>query len=143
MKMRGFSMVEVMAASAIFAGGLAAIFTAFSTSSQQFEHQRHTTHGIHLTEAKMEELLLRVSSDSELVAGTTFGPEWYDNRGFPAPPGCPSTTSGLPTNTPSCRYRVTWSSAPGGIAQVRNTTVTTSWTERGVLKTVSFSTQRN
>ncbi len=137
-------MIEVMAASAIFAAGLAAIFTAFSTSSQQFEHQRHTTHGIHLTEAKMEELLLRVSSDVELsTGGTTFGPDWFTDKGFPAAAGCPTATTGTPAEVAGCRYRVTWSSSPTSVDRVRVTTVTTSWGERGALKTVSFSTQRN
>lgn len=132
-----------MAASAIFAAGLAAIFTAFSTSANQLEHQRHTIFGIHLTEGKMEELLLRVSSDAELVPGTTFGPEWFDARGFPAPSGCPGGTGALSPPTAGCRYRVTWSSANGALAQVRVTTVTTAWVERSGDKSVSFSTQRN
>lgn len=137
-------MIEVMAASAIFAAGLAAIFTAFTTSTQQFEHQRHTTHGIHLTEGKMEELLLRVSSDVELSGGTEFGPDWYTDKGFPAASGCPTTTSGTPPEDQACRYRVTWSSTGvPNLKGVRVTTVTTSWSERGVLKSVSFSTQRN
>lgn len=137
-------MIEVLSASAIFAAGLAAIFTAFSTSTQQFEHQRHTTHGIHLTEAKMEELLLRVSSDVELSTGATvFGPDWYNDKGFPAASGCPTGTTGTPAENAACRYRVTWSSTGGGVKGVRVTTVTTAWGERGVLKSVSFSTQRN
>ena len=136
-------MIEVMAASAIFAVGLSAIFTAFSTSSQQFEHQRHTTQGIHLTEAKMEELLLRASSDGELQANVVFGPEWYTSQGFPAASGCPSTPTGLPPESIDCRYRVTWTSVPCGISQVRVTTVTTTWNERGGERSVSFSTQRN
>jgi prepilin-type N-terminal cleavage/methylation domain-containing protein len=143
---RGFSLIEVMAAAAIFAAGLAAIFTTFATASGLFEHQRHTTHGIHLAEAKMEELLLRVSSDSELVAGPTFGPQWFDSRGFAAGPGCPTATSGVPAETAACRYRVTWSSAPlPGLtaASVRVTTVTTAWGERGQEKSVTFSTMRN
>lgn len=142
---RAFSLVEVMAASAIFATGLAAIFSAFATSAAQFEHQRHTTYGIHLSEGKMEELLLRPSSDSELLAGTVFGPQWFDSRGFPVASGCPAATSGLPTATATCRYRVTWSSAPGQVTDppVRVTSVTTTWNERGQEKSVSFSTQRN
>ena len=139
----GFSLVEVMAASAIFAVGLAAIFSAFSTSTHQFEHQRHTTYGIHLTEAKMEELLLRVSSDPQLQAGTTFGPDWFDVRGFPSTTPCPGAVSGLPPLSTSCRYRVTWSSTAGLVPQVRVTSVTTTWNEREVEKNVSFSTQRN
>ncbi len=140
---RAFSLIEVMAASAIFAAGLAAIFTAFGTSTTLFEHQRHMTHGIHLTEGKLEELLLRVSSDSELAAGAVFGPEWFDARAFPAPAGCPNATAGDPPATAGCRYRVTWSSSPSGVRGVRVTTVTTSWRERGGTRSTSFSTQRN
>lgn len=145
MQRHGFSLIEVMAASAIFAAGLAAIFTAFGTASSLFQHQRHMTHGIHLTEGKLEELLLRASSDTELVTGTVFGPQWFDNRGFPAAAGCPAAVSGLPPQTTACRYRVTWSSAPVAALRVsiRETTVTTSWNEDGVEKSASFSTQRN
>lgn len=142
---RGFSLIEVMAASAIFGVGLAAIFSAFATATAMYEHQRHMTFAIHLTEAKMEELLLRPSSDNELVAGTVFGPAWFDGRGFPAAAGCPGATSGTPAESTTCRYRVTWSSAPvaGLKVSLRDTTVTTSWNEHGVLKVASFSTQRN
>jgi prepilin-type N-terminal cleavage/methylation domain-containing protein len=140
---RAFSLVEVMAASAIFAVGLAAIFSAFGTSAQQFEHQRHTTYALHLAEAKMEELLLRVSSDPELAAGTTFGPNWFDMRGFPSTTACPSATTGLPALSSSCRYRVTWSSVPAQVPQVRITTVVATWNERESEKSVQFATQRN
>ena len=132
-----------MAASAIFAVGLGAIFTAFGTSAQQFEHQRHTTYGIHLAEGKMEELLLRVSSDPELQAGATFGPNWFDSRGFPSTTPCSAATSGLPALSIGCRYRVTWASVPALVPRVRVTTVTTSWNEREIEKRVAFSTQRN
>ncbi|MDP2342181.1 MAG: prepilin-type N-terminal cleavage/methylation domain-containing protein [Deltaproteobacteria bacterium] len=141
--MKAFSLVEVMAAAAIFAVGLGAIFTAFGTASQSFEHQRHMTHGIHLAEAKMEELLLRVSSDPELQAGTTFGPNWFDSRGFPSTAACASAVVGMPALSTSCRYRITWSSAPALVPQVRITTVTASWNERELEKRVQFATQRN
>jgi prepilin-type N-terminal cleavage/methylation domain-containing protein len=141
----GFSLIEVMAAAAIFGVGLAATFSAFSGGANLFEHQRHTTHGIHLTEGKLEELLIRASTDAELQSGTTFGPEWFDGRGFPATAGagCPTGTAGVPPGSPACRYRVTWSAAPGGINNVRVVTVQTSWNERGSERSVSFSTQRN
>jgi hypothetical protein len=124
---------------------LSFIFAAFSTATALYEHQRHMTFAIHLTEAKMEELLLRPSSDSELVAGNVFGPGWFDARGFPAAAGCPAGTSGTPALSASCRYRVTWTSTPvsGLKVSIRTTTVTTAWNERGALKVTSFSTQRN
>ena len=145
MNRRGSSLIEVMAAAAIFGVGLAATFSAFSGGANLFEHQRHTTHGIHLTEGKLEELLIRTSTDAELQSGPTFGPEWFDNRGFPAlaAAGCPAATTGVPPSTPGCRYRVTWSAVPGGISNVREVRVQTSWNERGSERSVSFSTQRN
>jgi len=91
----------------------------------------------------MEELLLRVSSDPELQAGTTFGPNWFDTRGFPSTTPCPAGVTGLPVLSTACRYRVTWSSAPALVPQVRITTVTASWNERELEKRVQFSTQRN
>jgi prepilin-type N-terminal cleavage/methylation domain-containing protein len=138
----GFSMIEVLAAVAIFGVGLAALFTAFGSVAAQLEHQRHLTDGIHLTEAKLEETLLWSSSDAELTIGGSFGPEWYGPDGMPAT-GCPTTKTGLPVSTTTCRYRVTWGATAGGVEKVRVVTVTTAWNERGVAHTVSFSTQRN
>jgi prepilin-type N-terminal cleavage/methylation domain-containing protein len=142
---RAFSLIEVMAAAAIFGVGLAATFSAFAGGANLFEHQRHTTHGIHLTEGKLEELLIRSATDAELQAGVRFGPQWFDARGFPAPSTavCPTTTTGLPSALPNCRYRVTWRTAPGGVANVRIVTVETAWNERGTTRSISFSTQRN
>jgi prepilin-type N-terminal cleavage/methylation domain-containing protein len=140
---RGFSLIEVLAAVAIFGVGLAAIFTAFGSSSLQLEHQRHMTHSIHLTEAKLEEILLWSNSDPQLVVGGPYGPAWFDadGRASKAVTCVPST--GLPATTPDCRYRVSWSVAAGGIDKVRIVTVTTEWNERGALRSTSFSTQRN
>lgn len=139
---RGFSLIEVLAAVAIFGVGLAAIFTAFGSSSQQLEHQRHMTHSIHLTEAKLEEMLLWSSSDPQLAIGGPYGPSWFDSNGR-ASTTCPASTTGLPANTSDCRYRVTWTVAEGEIDKVRVVTVTTEWNERGALRSTSFSTQRN
>jgi prepilin-type N-terminal cleavage/methylation domain-containing protein len=145
MRSRAFSLIEVMSAAAIVGVGLAATFTALGTGAQLFEHQRHTTHGIHLSEGKLEELLMRNSTDAELVSGSTFGPEWYTSLGFatPAASCATTTTTGVPPLSDTCRYRVTWSSAPGGVPNVRVLTVTTAWNERGQEKSVSFQTQRN
>lgn len=142
---RGFSLIEVMAAGSLFAVGIAAIFSAFSNGASLLEHQRHTSHGIHLTEATLEEILLWPSGDRQLVVGPIFGPIWFDSVGFVSPKGagCPTTSVGLPAVDPACRYRVTWSSNPGAVSDIRVVTVTTDWQEREKLSSVSFSTQRN
>jgi prepilin-type N-terminal cleavage/methylation domain-containing protein len=139
---QGFSLIEVLAAGAILGVGLAATFTAYGTSTQLFEHQRHTTHGIHLTEGKLEELLLRTSSDPELQVGPTFGPEWFTSEGFASSGPCPAAVA-LPPLTPECRYRVTWTTTPGGVPRVRIVTVTVAWNERGVERSLTLATQRN
>ena len=141
---RGFSLVEVMAAAAILAVGLAATLAAWNNGMALFEHQRHTTHAIHLSEAKLEELLMRVSSDPELQVGTVFGPEWFTAEGLASTGiGCPAATEGIPPGTSSCRYRVTWQSVASGVARVRVVSATTTWNERGVERRVTLSTQRN
>ncbi len=141
---KAFSLIEVMSAAAILAVGLVATFTAFNSGAALFEHQRHTTNGIHLSEAKLEELLIRLASDTELVVGTPFGPEWYDKEGIASPPGCPTGIAAVPESTASCRYRVTWqSSVLPDVPSIRVVTVTTAWNERGLKKEVTFSTQRN
>lgn len=140
---RAFSLIEVLSAAAIFGLGLSATFTAYNTGGQLFEHQRHTTHALHLTEGKVEELLMRVSSDGELQAGPTFGPDWFTREGFAAPAACPPETSGLPDLSDDCRYRVTWSATAGNVPRVRIITVVTTWNERGAQKSLTLSTQRN
>ena len=140
---RGCSLVEVMAAAAIFAVGLAAIFSAFGSGAAQLEHQRHLTYGIHLTESRLEELLLWSTTDPELREGTVFGPLWFDRDGFPAAASCPNDVTGLPALSTACRYRVTWQSTLGEISGVRVVSARTDWNEREQLKSVVFSTQRN
>jgi prepilin-type N-terminal cleavage/methylation domain-containing protein len=139
---RAFSLVEVMVACAVFGAGLAAVFTVFNTASSLFEHQRHTTYAIHLSEAWIEELLMRPSADTELTPGPLHGPAWYDRNGF-ANPACPDIVVGPPVSTPTCRYRVTWRTAPSVVPGVRHLTVTTHWLERGRLLSTIFTTQRN
>jgi prepilin-type N-terminal cleavage/methylation domain-containing protein len=144
MPARGFTLLEVMAAGAILAIGLAASLSAYGTGMVLFEHQRHTTHGLHLAEGKLEELLLRPSSDLELQVGTTFGPEWFDANGFAtAGAGCVEATSGAPPVDEDCRYRVTWQVTAGLVPRIRVVTVTTAWNERDQERTMSLSTQRN
>ncbi len=144
MPARGFTLLEVMAAGAILAIGLAASLSAYGTGMVLFEHQRHTTHGLHLAEGKLEELLLRPSSDLELQVGTTFGPEWFDANGF-ATLGtvCSPATSGVPPIANGCRYRVTWQVTAGLVPRIRVVTVTTALNERDQQHTMSLSTQRN
>jgi len=132
-----------MMAGAIFAVGLAGIFSAFGTAGSQFEHQRHTTQGIHLAEAKMEELLLATSTDGLLIAGVVQGPVWFDVQGFASTAGCPGATGGVPESSQNCRYRITWESAPSLVSGVRILTVTAAWAEKGQTKSLAFSTQRN
>jgi prepilin-type N-terminal cleavage/methylation domain-containing protein len=128
---RGFSLIEVMMAGAIFAIGLTAIYSAFRTAANQFEHQRHTTYAVHITEAVMEELLVRTSSDTDLTAGSAHGPRHYDRKGFvSATASTYKTTWEVKTNTP--------------IPNVRQLTVTTSWTEKAAgQRSITFSTNRN
>lgn len=142
---RGFSLIEVMSAAAIFGVGLAAIFAAFGSGGHQIEHQRHGINGIHLTEAKLEEILLWPASDPQLKIGQTFGPEWFDSEGRSAPTssGCGTAITDPPPSKPECRYRVTWESTAAQIEKVRVVTATTAWNERGQRRSISFSTQRN
>ena len=124
---RGFTLIEVMMAAAIFAAGLAAVFSAFSTAALQFEHQRNTTQAIHVAEAVLEELLLRAPTDPDIAQGVTRS-SGYDNNGTPA-------TSGF--------FTVSWVVTAGPLAGVRHIAVTSTWAERGVAQHLSFSTDRN
>jgi prepilin-type N-terminal cleavage/methylation domain-containing protein len=141
---RAFTLLEVMAAGAILGIGLAASLSAYGSGMALFEHQRHTTHGLHLAEGKLEELLLRPSSDLELQVGTVFGPEWFTSEGFASNGiGCGATTTGPPPIDERCRYRVTWQATAGRVPRVRVVTVTAAWNDRGMERTMTLSTQRN
>lgn len=63
---RGFSLLEVMVAGALFLVTVTGVLSATSTATATFEHQRKLTQAMSVAEYTIEELLLRYGSHDEL-----------------------------------------------------------------------------
>lgn len=68
---RGFSLLEVMVASAFFVTAMAGFSSVLSTMSDLHAHQRHSGYALQLADSKLEDLLLRYRGDPEIRAGAT------------------------------------------------------------------------
>lgn len=130
---RAFSLIEVMIASALLSIGMAAILTAFSSASSLNTHQERVTIGMHLSEARMEELLLLYPDDDELSTAV-HTPLPYTRAGAP-------TTTGA-TGTNAAFYLVGWTVSAGPMPRTRRIDVTTTWKESGRPQRVQFTSHR-
>jgi type II secretory pathway pseudopilin PulG len=63
---RGFSLLEVLVAGALFLITVSGVLSAASTATTTFEHQRKLTQAMSVGEFVLEELLLRYTSSDEL-----------------------------------------------------------------------------
>jgi prepilin-type N-terminal cleavage/methylation domain-containing protein len=127
--MRGFSLIEVMIASAMLGIGLAALVTAYGTASGLESHQERVTAALHVAEGRMEELLLRFPDAADLRTGPTHGPVGF-------------TSTGEPTTT-NPYYTVTWQTSPGPIARTRRLEVKVSWQEGLRAQSLTLASHRS
>jgi prepilin-type N-terminal cleavage/methylation domain-containing protein len=65
----GFTLVEVLVAGTIFLVSLAGVLTGMNYASRQFEHQRHMSTALAVSETTMEEILMLSQNDPELAPG--------------------------------------------------------------------------
>ena len=125
-KVGAFSLIEVMASSAILAVGMAAVLSLFSNLTQGYSHQRQQVQALHIAEATMEDLLLRYSDDIDLDVGTHSGPGYA----FDGSPG-------------GTFFATRWQVSTGvPIVGAREVLVTVTWTEQGVTKSSALRTVR-
>lgn len=125
---RGFTLIEVMVASAILLVGIAAVVSALSISTRTAAHQRHVTQALHVTENLMEGLLLANAGHATLDTGD-HGPRWFNDVG--------EETDAAST------YEVRWSvEANKPIEGMKRLTVTTRWKEEARERAVSLTTDR-
>jgi len=125
---RGFSLIEVMAASSFLIVGLVGVISAIVAYQRMAATERHMTQGIHVAEGTMEELLLAYPSDSSLAVGS-HGPNHYDDTGKRVASGG--------------RYLAYWDvTASTPVEGMRRVNVRVQWTEATGAKKVEFFTYR-
>ncbi len=124
----GFTLIEVMLASAILLIGIAGLVSGLSSANVTSSHQRYMTQALHICEANTEALLLRTAGDAVLASGS-HGPLLFDMNGAKVASG------GV--------FAVTWTVAGDvPIGGMKRLSVTTTWTENSGEKSVSLTTDR-
>lgn len=122
---RGFSIIEVMIAAAVFAIGAAGSLSVLAMAQRQYRHQNQLTQAIHLAEMQMEQTVLLYRDD--VVSG---GPRCF-------------TAQGHQMSCGSHEYAASWFVTSGvpiqGMKQIR---VVVSWHEMAATKQVSLLTYR-
>jgi Tfp pilus assembly protein PilV len=126
----GFSMMEVMLSSSMMLVGIAGMFSAYSTLSDHYAHQRYMTEGLHIAEAELEGMLIRFRDDPLLSAGVHPEVSGYNKMGV--------RTLGTPFFTVDVRV-----SAHPVVAGYRRVTVIVRWPERGRIASVQLSSVRS
>ena len=125
---RGFTLIEVMAAATIFLAIFVALVSGYVHIEHLNAHQRHTTHGIHIGQGMMEELLLLKRDNANLNPGSAFT-RVVNKEGAIAAGGL---------------YTVTWETTPNNpISGVNRVDVSVGWTEIQGPRSVTLFTYRN
>lgn len=125
---RGFSLIEVMVASALFLVTITGVVASTRTLTQAAQHQRHMTMAVHTAERQMEELLLRFNDHDDL------DPSLPHERRFDAN-GEPVLTGGA--------YVATWTvTSVAAVAALRHIVLTLSWSEGEAQRSVTLQTYR-
>ena len=123
---RGFSLIEVMVASAILLVGISASVIGFGAASQAYTHQQKLSQATLLAEANMEELIGLLPGHANLDPGA-HGPRHYDHEGRAQ--ATPST------------YAVSWTITTTA-AGLRDIIVKVQWQEQVGTRSLSLRTQR-
>lgn len=128
----GFSLIEMMVASACFLFAFAGITRAMNVLLDVQFHLHKLNDAIHVAEYAMEDLLIAFPDDPELEPGNLYE-RCYNAAGNPLAV-CP----GVP------EFRVTWSTtANDPVAGSRSINLSVSWLERTRQRRLSLSTYRN
>lgn len=126
---RGFTLLEVLAASALFFLAVAGVFSAFNVASQMTRHFELETIALHVADAFTEELVLRPRDSADLTNGNhPTTPLRFGFDGEPAPAG---------------PFQLTWTvdeDAP--VVGLRSITVVVNWQEGTVTRKVQMATVR-
>lgn len=126
----GFSMMEVMLSSSMMLVGIAGMFSAYSTLSDHYAHQRYMTGGLHIAEAELEGMLIRFREDPILSPGVHLDVSKYNEMSV--------RTLGTAFYTVDVKV-----SAHPVLAGYRRVTVVVRWPERGRIASVQLMTVRS
>lgn len=127
---RGFSLLEVMVASALFLVSLSGVISGIGSLSRVEEHQRRMTVATTCGEAAMEEILLRYVGHPDLDIGNRFT-RFFNARGElvdaqdPAGMTAVATIGRLPA-----------------IPSLKEVKMTVTWTESSGEKSIEYFTYR-
>ncbi len=130
---RGYSLIEVMVAAALFAVGIAAILTAFGSLSGLIEHQRRLGTAALIAQSTVQELQSRPATHADLAAGR-HTPLVVDADG--------RVVGGTIARTD--RYRVEWTVRPDvPVTGSREVVVVVVWTEGAGQRSFSLVVYRS
>ncbi len=126
---RGFTLLEVLAASALFFVAVAGVFSSFNVAARLTRHFELETLGLHVADGFLEELVLRPRDSADLSNGDHPGtPALFGDDGEPSPTG---------------RFALTWTVREGLPALgLRTVDVVVTWREGAQPHAVRMSTVR-
>jgi prepilin-type N-terminal cleavage/methylation domain-containing protein len=127
---RAFSLIEVMASSALLLVGLSAVFSSFGSLSHLVAHNRKVDTGVHIAQQVAEELTSLARTSSELKGGIHTGARYND----------------LGQRVGDGAFLVTWTVSSWASPQLNSfarIVVTTSWEEEGEAKSIDLTLYRD
>jgi prepilin-type N-terminal cleavage/methylation domain-containing protein len=160
---RGFSLIEVMVASALFLLSVVGVISTANTANGIFAHQRILTQALSVGEFALEELLLRYNAHADLVVNGTKGGDGRITTATPrsrclgpdlltagscvtrsfTPKSAFANAASFSVGDGSTSYGVNWVVAPvAGLATQRHIFLVVAWLEGGAVKTVELQTYR-
>ncbi len=160
--MRGFSLIEVSIAGALFLVTITGVVSATRSANATFEHQRKLTQAIGVAEFAMEMLLLRYSTSEALLGNAAQDTDGFVTSATPktlclspnlaTTSGCESVThqptTGFRAAIPLAigdgaeRYGVNWVVGSRENTRLRHIFLIVAWRESGTVRTVELQTYR-
>ena len=127
---RGFSLIEVMVAAAVFMAAVAGVFMGLRAAMSMHLHQNKLMPAVHIAESMLEEMLIMYADSPELTDGTHTA--------------CYRTDGSIndPCSVPP-QYQARWLVADDNPrAGVKRIAVTVSWLENTRSRQISFFTYK-
>lgn len=126
---RGFTLLEVLAASALFFIAVAGVFSSFNVAARLTRHFELETVALHVIDGFLEELVLRPRDSADLAPGPhPTGVLRFGNDGEPNAAGA---------------FRLTWNVVDGSPAPgLRSITAVVDWLEGPTPHTITMTTVR-